>query len=78
MATRWQYHPHGDQAIGDAMVNMGQKELVMDTQGNWGNILTGDRAAAARYIEVRLSKFAIEVLFNPKTTIWSASYDGRK
>ena len=72
-----QYHPHGDQAIGDAMVNMGQKELVMDTQGNWGNILTGDRAAAARYIEVRLSKFAIEVLFNPKTTIWSASYDGR-
>ena len=72
-----QYHPHGDQAIGDALVNMGQKELVMDTQGNWGNILTGDRAAAARYIEVRLSKFANEVVFNPKTTTWAASYDGR-
>lgn len=72
-----QYHPHGDQAIGDAIVNMGQKELVMDTQGNWGNILTGDRAAAPRYIEMRLSKFAKEVMFNPKTTIWSASYDGR-
>ncbi|MCB1205769.1 MAG: DNA gyrase/topoisomerase IV subunit A, partial [Verrucomicrobiae bacterium] len=72
-----QYHPHGDQAIGDALVNMGQKELVVDTQGNWGNILTGDSAAAPRYIETRLSKFANEVLFNPKTTSWAASYDGR-
>jgi topoisomerase-4 subunit A len=72
-----QYHPHGDQSIGDALVNMGQKELVVDTQGNWGNILTGDNAAAPRYIEVRLSKFANEVLFNPKTTVWAASYDGR-
>lgn len=72
-----QYHPHGDQAIGDALVNMGQKELVVDTQGNWGNVLTGDSAAASRYIETRLSKFANEVLFNPKTTTWAASYDGR-
>jgi len=72
-----QYHPHGDQSIGDALVNMGQKELVVDTQGNWGNILTGDSAAAARYIEVRLSKFSNEVLFNAKTTTWAASYDGR-
>ncbi len=72
-----QYHPHGDQAIGDALVNMGQKELVVDTQGNWGNILTGDSAAAPRYIETRLSKFSNEVLFNPKTTTWAASYDGR-
>ncbi|MDF1859650.1 MAG: DNA gyrase/topoisomerase IV subunit A [Verrucomicrobiales bacterium] len=72
-----QYHPHGDQAIGDALVNMGQKELVVDTQGNWGNILTGDSAAAPRYIETRLSKFANEVLFNSKTTTWAASYDGR-
>jgi len=71
------YHPHGDAAIGDAMVNLGQKELLIDTQGNWGNILTGDRAAAARYIEARLSKFAQEVLFNPKTTNWQVSYDGR-
>ncbi len=72
-----QYHPHGDAAIGDALVNMGQKGFVVDTQGNWGNILTGDNAAAARYIEVRLSKFANEVIFNPKTTQWAASYDGR-
>ncbi len=72
-----QYHPHGDQSIGDALVNMGQKELVVDTQGNWGNILTGDRAAAPRYIESRLSLFAKEVLFNKKTTTWAASYDGR-
>ncbi len=72
-----QYHPHGDQAIGDALVNMGQKELVVDTQGNWGNILTGDSAAAPRYIETRLSKFSNEILFNPKTTAWAASYDGR-
>lgn len=71
------YHPHGDAAIGDAMVNMGQKDLLIDTQGNWGNILTGDRAAAPRYIEARLSKFALEVLFNPKTTNWGLSYDGR-
>jgi topoisomerase-4 subunit A len=72
-----QYHPHGDQSIGDALVNMGQKELVVETQGNWGNILTGDSAAAPRYIEARLSKFANEILFNPKTTAWAASYDGR-
>tara|TARA_R110002096_G_scaffold387403_4_gene581573 strand:+ start:3728 stop:6490 length:2763 start_codon:yes stop_codon:yes gene_type:complete len=71
------YHPHGDASIGDAMVQLGQKELLLDTQGNWGNILTGDRAAAPRYIEVRLSKFALDVAFNPKTTTWSASYDGR-
>lgn len=71
------YHPHGDASIGDAMVQLGQKELLIDTQGNWGNILTGDRAAASRYIEARLSKFALEVLFNPKITEWQASYDGR-
>ena len=71
------YHPHGDAAIGDAMVGLGQKELLIDTQGNWGNVLTGDRAAASRYIEARLSKFAQEVLFNPKTTNWQLSYDGR-
>jgi topoisomerase-4 subunit A len=73
-----QYHPHGDASISDAMVQLGQKELLIDMQGNWGNILTGDRAAAARYIEARLSKFALEVVFNPKTTDWQASYDGRK
>lgn len=72
-----QYHPHGDQSIGDALVNMGQKELVVDTQGNWGNILTGDSAAAPRYIETRLSQFSKDVLFNKKTTTWAASYDGR-
>jgi len=71
------YHPHGDASIGDAMVQIGQKELMLDCQGNWGNTLTGDRAAAARYIEVRLSKFAKEVAFNPKTTKWLLSYDGR-
>jgi topoisomerase-4 subunit A len=71
------YHPHGDASIGDAMVQLGQKELLLDTQGNWGNILTGDRAAAPRYIEVRLSKFALDVAFNSKTTEWAASYDGR-
>jgi topoisomerase-4 subunit A len=71
------YHPHGDAAIGDAIVGLGQKELLIDMQGNWGNVLTGDRAAAARYIEARLSKFALEVLFNPKTTNWQLSYDGR-
>jgi len=73
-----QYHPHGDASIADAMVQIGQKELLIDMQGNWGNILTGDRAAASRYIEARLSKFALEVVFNPKTTNWQASYDGRK
>ena len=73
-----QYHPHGDASISDAMVQIGQKELLIDMQGNWGNILTGDRAAAARYIEARLSKFALEVVFNPKTTDWQASYDGRR
>ncbi|MGZ4057103.1 MAG: DNA gyrase/topoisomerase IV subunit A [Bacteroidia bacterium] len=71
------YHPHGDMSIGDALVALGQKDLLIDTQGNWGNILTGDRAAAPRYIEARLSKFAVEVVFNPKTTTWLASYDGR-
>jgi len=73
-----QYHPHGDASISDAMVQIGQKELLIDMQGNWGNILTGDRAAAARYIEARLSKFALEVVFNPKTTHWQSSYDGRR
>lgn len=72
-----QYHPHGDASIGDALVQLGQKELSVDTQGNWGNILTGDSAAAARYIEARLSKFAQDVVFNPKTTTWKLSYDGR-
>lgn len=71
------YHPHGDASIGDAMVQLGQKELSIDTQGNWGNILTGDSAAAPRYIEARLSKFGLEVIFNDKTTIWQNSYDGR-
>lgn len=73
-----QYHPHGDAAIGDAMVNLGQKELMIDTQGNWGDPRTGDRAAASRYIEARLTKFALEVAFNPQTTEWQISYDGRK
>ena len=72
-----QFHPHGDASIGDALVQMGQKDLLIDTQGNWGNILTGDRAAASRYIEARLSKFALDVVFNPKTTDWQLSYDGR-
>lgn len=71
------YHPHGDASIGDALVNMGQKDLLIDMQGNWGNILTGDRAAAPRYIESRLSKFALEVVFNPKITEWIPTYDGR-
>lgn len=71
------YHPHGDASIGDALVQLGQKELLIDTQGNWGNILTGDSAAAPRYIEARLSKFALEAVFNPKTTHWKLSYDGR-
>ena len=73
-----QYHPHGDASIGDALVQLGQKELLVETQGNWGNILTGDGAAAPRYIEARLSKFALEILFNAKTTEWKLSYDGRK
>ena len=73
-----QYHPHGDSSIADAMVQIGQKDLLIDTQGNWGNILTGDSAAASRYIEARLSKFALEIVFNPKITHWQASYDGRR
>lgn len=73
-----QYHPHGDASIGDALVQIGQKELLVETQGNWGNILTGDSAAAPRYIEARLSEFALETVFNPKTTDWTVSYDGRK
>ncbi len=73
-----QYHPHGDASIADAMVQVGQRELLIDMQGNWGNILTGDRAAASRYIEARLSKFALDVVYNPKVTNWQLSYDGRK
>ena len=73
-----QYHPHGDMSIGDALVNLGQKDLLVETQGNWGDVRTGDDAAASRYIEARLSKFALEVAFNAKTTEWSLSYDGRK
>jgi len=71
------FHPHGDASIKDALVQLGQKKLLVDCQGNWGNILTGDDAAAARYIEARLSKFALDVVFNPKTTEWKLSYDGR-
>src|SRR4249920_3674062 len=73
-----QYHPHGDASIGDALVNIGQKDLLIETQGNWGDVITGDDAAAPRYIEARLSKFALEVAFNAKTTEWTVSYDGRK
>ena len=73
-----QYHPHGDQSINDALVQLGQKELLVETQGNWGNILTGASAAAGRYIEARLSTFALDVLYNPKVTEWTLSYDGRK
>ncbi|WP_026464475.1 DNA gyrase/topoisomerase IV subunit A [Adhaeribacter aquaticus] len=73
-----QYHPHGDASIGDAIVNLGQKDLLIETQGNWGDVRTGDSAAAARYIEARLSKFALDVVYNPDTTVWQASYDGRK
>ena len=73
-----QYHPHGDASIGDALVNLGQKELLIETQGNWGDVRTGDEAAAPRYIEARPSKFALEVAFNNKTTNWQLSYDGRK
>src|SRR4026208_1836008 len=73
-----QYHPHGDASIGEALVNMGQKDLLIETQGNWGDVRTGDDAAAPRYIKARLSKFALEVAFNAKTTEWQLSYDGRK
>ena len=73
-----QYHPHGDASISDAIVQIGQKDLLIETQGNWGNILTGDSAAASRYIEARLSKFALEVVFSPKITKWQSSYDGRR
>jgi len=78
VGSTMQYHPHGDASIGDAIVNLGQKDLLIDTQGNWGDVRTGDGAAAGRYIEARLSKFALEVGFNPKTTTWQLSYDGRK
>ena len=78
IGSAMQYHPHGDASIGDAIVNLGQKDLLLDTQGNWGDVRTGDSAAAARYIEARLSKFALEVIFNPQTTEWQLSYDGRK
>src|SRR6201996_4199599 len=73
-----QYHPHGDASIGDALVNLGQKDLLIETQGNWGDVRTGDAAAAPRYIEARPSKFALDVAFNNKTTEWALSYDGRK
>ena len=72
-----QYHPHGDQSIGDALVNLGQKNLLIDCQGNWGDSRTGDSAAAPRYIEARLTKFALDVVFNEDTTVWQLSYDGR-
>lgn len=78
IGSAMQYHPHGDASIGDAIVNLGQKDLLIDTQGNWGDVRTGDSAAASRYIEARLSKFALEVLYNPQTTEWQLSYDGRK
>ncbi len=78
IGSTMQYHPHGDASIGDAIVNLGQKELLIDTQGNWGDVRTGDSAAAPRYIEARLSKFALDVLYNPQTTEWQLSYDGRK
>ncbi len=78
IGSTMQFHPHGDASIGDAIVNLGQKDLLIDTQGNWGDIRTGDRAAAPRYIEARLSKFALEVAFNGDTTVWAKSYDGRK
>jgi topoisomerase-4 subunit A len=78
IGSTMQFHPHGDASIGDAVVNMGQKDLLIETQGNWGDVRTGDDAAAPRYIEARLSKFALDVVFNPKTTTWQLSYDGRK
>ncbi|HQQ83581.1 MAG TPA: DNA gyrase subunit A, partial [Cyclobacteriaceae bacterium] len=78
IGSTMQYHPHGDAAIGEAIVNLGQKDLLLDTQGNWGDVRTGDSAAAPRYIETRPSKFALEVVYNPQTTEWQLSYDGRK
>ncbi|WP_258097531.1 DNA gyrase/topoisomerase IV subunit A [Marinoscillum pacificum] len=78
IGSTMQYHPHGDASIGDAIVNLGQKDLLIDTQGNWGDVRTGDSAAASRYIEARLSKFALDVVYNPQTTDWQLSYDGRK
>jgi len=78
IGSTMQYHPHGDAAIGAALVNMGQKDLMIDCQGNWGDVRTGDGSAAPRYIEARLTKFALEVAFNPQTTPWQLSYDGRK
>ena len=78
IGSTMQYHPHGDMSIGDAMVNLGQKELLIDMQGNWGDMRTGDRAAASRYIEARPSKLALDILYNPQTTNWQLSYDGRK
>jgi len=78
IGSTMQYHPHGDASIGDAITNLGQKDLVFDTQGNWGDVRTGDGAAAPRYIEVRLSKFALDVVYNPQTTEWQLTYDGRK
>ena len=78
VGSTMQFHPHGDAIIADALVQLGQKDILIDTQGNWGNILTGDGAAASRYIEARLSKFALEVVFSPKVTEWQLSYDGRK
>ena len=78
IGSTMQFHPHGDASIEDALVNLGQKDLLIDTQGNWGDIRTGDKAAASRYIEARLSKFSLDTLFNDKTTEWKLSYDGRK
>ena len=78
IGTTMQFHPHGDASIADAIVNLGQKDLLIEMQGNWGDVRTGDGAAASRYIEARLSKFALDVIFNPKTTNWQLSYDGRK
>ena len=78
IGSSMQFHPHGDASIEDALVNLGQKDLLIDTQGNWGDVRTGDKAAASRYIEARLSKFANETVFNDKTTEWKLSYDGRK
>ena len=78
IGTTMQFHPHGDTSIADAIVNLGQKDLLIDMQGNWGDVLTGDGAAAPRYIEARLSKFGLDVLYNSQTTNWQLSYDGRK
>ena len=78
IGTTMQFHPHGDASIADAIVNLGQKDLLIEMQGNWGDVRTGDGAAASRYIEARLSKFALDVIFNAQTTVWQLSYDGRK